>query len=141
VVRTVARRAFAAAAWLYVAAIGVQLFFAGMYVFGGPQNLALHTTFAHTFIILSLVLLVAAYAGRVTGADKRRFWLVFGLLIVQGMLVHINQWFGAPAIAALHPVNAMLLAWAALTLAQHASVYWRAQLAPRSARESSPAAA
>ena len=80
-IRTIARRSFAAAAWAYVAAIGLQVFFAGMYVFGGPKNLVLHTTFAHVFLLLTLALLVSAYLGRVPGADKRRFWIVFGLLV------------------------------------------------------------
>jgi hypothetical protein len=140
-VRIVARRTFAAAAWAYVAAIGIQVFFAGMYVFGGPQNLELHRTFAHVFLLLTLALLVSAYAGRVSGADKRRFWTVFGLLVVQGMLVHIHQWFVAPAVAALHPVNALLLGYAALVMARKASVYWTERAGLQARAEPAGAAA
>ena len=49
---------------------------------------------------------------------------VLGLLVVQGMLVHVGQWFGLWTIAALHPVNALVLTYASLSLAKRSSAYW-----------------
>ena len=127
-VRSFARsRAFPVVAWAYLAAIGLQIFFAGMYVFVGAEMLKLHTTFAHAFIVLSVLMIATAFIGRVDGRSKRLTFVLLGLLVLQGMLVHVGQWFGLWTIAALHPVNALLLAYASLTLARHAATSWSVQ--------------
>lgn len=120
-------RLFPVVAWAYLAAIGLQVFFAGMYVFVGAQNLELHRTFAHAFIVLTLLTLVAAFGGRVDRRARRLTLGLFGLLVLQGMLVHMGQWFGLWTIAALHPVNALVMGYASLTLARHASTLWGRQ--------------
>ena len=127
-VRTFARsRLFPIVAWAYVAALGIQVFFAGMYVFAGAHNIELHRNMAHVIGLLTGLLILAVFVGRVP--EKRRTFGVLGLLVVQGMLVHLNQWFGFEMIAALHPVNALLLTYASLTLAQRASAYWKTDAA------------
>ena len=58
--------------------------------------------------------------------EKRLVFGVLGLLVLQGMLVHVHQWFdGFAMVAALHPVNALVLTYAALTLAKRSSAYWK----------------
>jgi hypothetical protein len=63
------------------------------------------------------------------------------------MLVHMGQWFGLWTIAALHPVNALVLTYASLELAKRSNAYWREPAArahagpTRNAREAQPAAA
>ena len=52
---------------------------------------------------------------------------VLGLLVVPGMLVHMGEWFGLTLIAALHPVNALILTYASLTLAKRSNAYWTAE--------------
>jgi hypothetical protein len=42
------------------------------------------------------------------------------------MLVHLGQWFGLWTIAALHPVNALVLTYASLSLARRSNAYWAA---------------
>ena len=121
-------RVFPVVAWAYLAAIGLQIFFAGMYVFVGAENLELHRTFAHAFILLTALMFAAAFIGRVDGRSKRLTFALFGLLVLQGMLVHVGQWFGLWTIAALHPVNALVLAYASLTLARHAAGLWSVQI-------------
>ena len=122
-IRTFARtRAFPVLAWAYVAAIAVQVFFAGMYVFVGASNIGLHRSMATVIGAMSILLLVATFVGR---TPERRLALgVFGLLVVQGMLVHMGQWFGLWIIAALHPVNALVLSYAAYTLARRSNARW-----------------
>ena len=122
-IRTLARtRAFPILAWAYLAAIAVQMFFAGMYVFVGASHVELHRNMAHVIGLISILLLVSTFVGR---APERRLALgVFGLLIVQGMLVHMGQWFGLWMIAALHPVNALVLSYAAYTLARRSNAHW-----------------
>lgn len=121
--RSFARRAFPVVAWAFVVALGVQIFFAGAYVFVGPETLELHRNGAHVVGLLTIALVATAFIAGVSRADKRAALGIFGLLVIQGMLVHVHQWFGAPWIAALHPVNAMVMTWAAVSLARRASVY------------------
>lgn len=119
------RRAFPILAWAYLAALAVQVFFAGMYVFVGASNIELHRTMAHVIGLLHLLLFVAVFAGRVP--EKRNVLVLLGLLIVQGMLVHVGQWFGFWIVAALHPVNAILLTGASYNLAKRASAHWTSE--------------
>lgn len=141
-VRSVARRrAFPIVAWAYVAALALQLFFAGLYVFVGASNIELHRNMAHVIGLLQALLFVAAVVGRVP--EKRAVIVLLVLLVVQGMLVHAGQWFGLWIIAALHPVNAVVLSFAAYGLAKRSAAYW-AEPAPSTVPrrgEASPALA
>jgi hypothetical protein len=121
--RTAARtRAFPVLAWAYLVALGVQVFFAGMYVFVGASNIELHRNMAHVIGLTQLLLIISVFAGRVP--ERRAVLVLLGLLVVQGMLVHLNQWFGLSFVAALHPVNALVLTSAAYALARRSSAYW-----------------
>lgn len=128
-VRTAARtRAFPILAWAYVAALAIQVFFAGLYVFAGASNIELHRNMAHVIGALTILLIAATFVGRVP--EKRLVFGVLGLLVVQGMLVHVHQLFdGFAVVAALHPVNALVLTYAALTLAKRSSAYWQTDAA------------
>lgn len=131
-VRTFARsRGFPIIAWAYLAALMLQVFFAGMFVFVGAGNIELHRNMAHVIGLLTFLLIASVFVGRVP--EKRLVFGVLGLLVVQGMLVHLNQWFGLNMVAALHPVNALVLSYASLTLAKRSSAYWAAG-APQRAR-------
>jgi len=128
-IRTLARtRAFPALAWSFLAGLGVQIFFAGMYVFVGASNIELHRNFAHVLLLTSVLLTISVFAGRVP--EKRMLFVVLALFVVQGMLVHVNQWFGLSMVAALHPVNAVVMAYAALTLAKRSVAYWAEEVEP-----------
>ena len=121
--RTVARtRAFPILAWAYVVALGIQVFFAGMFVFVGASSIELHRNMAHVIGLLTGLLLLATFVGRVP--ERRLVFGVLGLLVLQGMLVHVNQWFGISIVAALHPVNALVLTYASVTLARRSTAYW-----------------
>ena len=139
--RSIARtRAFPILAWAYVVALAVQVFFAGMYVFVGASNIELHRNMAHVIGLLTGLLLLAVFVGRVP--EKRLVFGVLGLLVVQGGLVHMGQWFGLWTIAALHPVNALVLTYASFTLAKRSTAYWReAASEPRGAMATVPGAA
>ena len=137
-------RAFPVLAWVFVAALAIQVFFAGMYVFVGASNIELHRTMAHVIGLLTIALVAAVFIGRADRSDKRLTFGVVGLLILQGMLVHVGQWFGLWTIAALHPVNALVLTYAALRLAQRSNAYWTqadASSVPSTSFEGAPAAA
>jgi hypothetical protein len=122
-IRSIARRrAFPILAWAYLAALAIQVFFAGMYVFVGASNIELHRNMAHVIGLLTLALFVAVFAGRVP--ERRNLLIVLGLLVVQGMLVHVGQWFGLWIVAAFHPVNALVLTYASFSLAKRSNAYW-----------------
>ena len=131
-------RAFPILAWAYVAALAIQVFFAGLYVFAGASNIELHRNMAHVIGALTILLIAATFVGRVP--EKRLVFGVLGLLVVQGMLVHLNQWFGLSVIAALHPVNALVLTYAALTLAKRSTAYWKTDAARAQVSAFAPAA-
>jgi hypothetical protein len=134
-VRSLARaRAFPILAWAYLAALGFQVFFAGLYVFVGASNIELHRNMAHVLALLTLLLVMSVFVGRVP--QKRLVFGVVGLLTLQGMLIHVGQWFGLWTISALHPVNALVLTYASLTLAKRSTAYWATVEAPAPARTS-----
>jgi hypothetical protein len=133
VVRSFVRgRAFPILAWAYLAALAVQVFFAGMYVFVGASNIELHRNMAHVIALLTGLLVVSVFIGRIP--EKRLVFGVLALLTLQGMLVHVGQWFGLWTISALHPVNALVLTYASLTLAKRSNAYWAAAASEAPAR-------
>ena len=53
--RSIARtRAFPILAWAYLAALAIQVFFAGMFVFVGASNIELHRNMAHVIGVLTV---------------------------------------------------------------------------------------
>jgi hypothetical protein len=132
------RYVHAIVAVVFVIAILVQVFLAGaaLLQLGGNGDFRSHADFGYTGIgLIALLLLVTAALARV---GRRRIGLAALLLvlyIVQTLLPIAKNDF--PAIAALHPVNAMLLfaiaAWFAWTA-------WRDRAAAPPAQTSAPAA-
>ena len=68
----------------------------------------LHAGFGYLVVLLGLVLLILAFAGRLGGRMIKYTGLLFGLLILQVLLA----WFGfeVPLIGVFHPLNAVALA-------------------------------
>jgi hypothetical protein len=116
-------RVHALAAIVYVAAIVVQVFLAGaaMANLGGSGNFTTHVEFGYTWLgIASLVLVVTALAAR---RPRRDVGIALGILVlyvIQTLLPTFRT--SSPALAALHPVNALLLfglaAWYARRISQ-----------------------
>jgi hypothetical protein len=115
--------------WLIVAAIVLQIGFAGYGAFyvadkvdGGTVNedkfedgFGIHMGFGYLVVLLILIgLIIAAVAG-VRGRQLGRAAALFGLGILQILLA----WFGseAPVIGFFHPVNAFLILGLALMIA------------------------
>jgi hypothetical protein len=103
-------RVHAAAAVLFVAAIVVQVFLAGAALanLGGSGNFATHIEFGYTWIGIAAALLVVT--ALIARRPRRDVGIAVGLLllyIVQTVLPSFRA--SVPAVAALHPVNALLL--------------------------------
>jgi hypothetical protein len=128
-------------AWLVVAAVVLQIGFAGYGAFfvanavdDNPVNedkfedgWGLHIGFGYLVVLLVLVFLLIAFAARVGKQRIIRNAALFGLLILQVLLA----WFGGavPAIGFFHPVNAFVI------LGLSGSIAWtswrgRAEAAP-----------
>ena len=120
------QRLHAAAAVIFVVAILLQVFFAGTAIvnLGGSGDFATHREFGYTWIgLAALAVLLTAFAARRPRADVG---IVAGLLvlyIVQTILPNFRT--SAPWVAALHPVNALILFGLAAWYARRA---WRAAM-------------
>ena len=103
-------RIHAIAAIVFVAAILIQVFLAGLAIanLGGSGDFSAHRDFGYTWVgLTSLVLLVTAFAAR---RPRRDIAICFGLLllyVVQTVLPNFRS--GPTWVAALHPVPAVLL--------------------------------
>jgi hypothetical protein len=113
-----ARRALVAVAWLLAAGVVVQIFLAGRGVFVGPAEWAKHRAFVHAFEWLSPLAVLLAYLGRASRGAKWLAWLTFVLLFLQYATAGTTSSLGHLGLAALHPVSAALLLWAAIELAR-----------------------
>lgn len=117
----VARIAYAALTWIFVLCVVIQVFLAGLDVFAGPENWSLHKNFIHTFELVPLLMLLAAFAGRMSRGFYGHAAGLFGLIMVQYVTANFRNVLEAQAIAALHPIIALLIFWVALQTAQRAT--------------------
>src|SRR5689334_13438453 len=118
------RRLHAIAAWVFVASIVVQVVLAGLAIanLGGSGDFATHAEFGYTWVgLAALAMLVTALAARRPRRDVGAAIVLFVQYIVQTRLPAARS--PLPFLAALHPLNAMLLFGLATWYAVHA---WRA---------------
>ena len=99
-------------------ALALQLFFAGLGVFGISSFLP-HAILGSLIVLTSFALPLVAWRGHLETALVRRSWLLAGLMVLQGLLIDAGRL--VPAISALHPVNAMLLVLVTYSLAMRKS--------------------
>jgi heme A synthase len=124
------RKLHAWAAVIWVVAIVVQVFLAGMAIanLGGSGNFETHASVGYTIGFVQLVALVLAFPARASRRDKQISLGLLGLYVVQTLLPGLKS--VSPLIAALHPLNAMLLFTLSIWYARHA---WRLASAPAGA--------
>jgi hypothetical protein len=118
----IARPIFAGLAWLLVAMVVVQVFWAGMALFAGG-DFAIHREFGYLLSVSPILVLVAAWPAR---AGRGTLLFVAALLIVtpvQTILPVLRT--DLPIVAALHPPTALLVFWMALTVARRATALAR----------------
>ena len=95
-------------AGIFVVCVVVQVFIAGMAVFVDPANWSLHMTFVHVFEFLLIPILVLAFLGQLP-RDLKWLPVVFWTLI--GLQYATAEGFSASLVAAIHPVNALVIFW------------------------------
>jgi hypothetical protein len=119
----IARYAYAALAWAFVAGILVQVFFIGMGLFVKPQNFDLHVNFGWLLHLGPLPILVAA---ALASAGRTRILQVTSLAVIfffVPILAAIRA--DSPWAAAFHPVGALLGFWLATVVARGATSLFR----------------
>jgi hypothetical protein len=128
------RVAYSIGAWLYLLAVVVQVFLAGLGVFDGPLNWPTHIEFGYAMGLILPVLLVLGLLARVPRSTL--LWLVALLVdyIVQSALPNLRD--VSPYLAALHPVNGLLIFAIALVHALRARELIRAHQRPATLVES-----
>lgn len=109
-----ARRAYIVLAWTLLACILVQVFLAGLGIFVSGEHWASHRTFVHVFELVPVLLFALSFPARLRGLPRWLPAVVFALIALQYATVAARP----SVVAALHPVNAVLLAWAAFRLAR-----------------------
>ena len=116
----IARRAHVWAAWLFAAGVLVQGYLAGtaMGQLGGSGDFSTHLAVGYTIGIVALAVLLLALAGRFPRGQVGWSGLLVLLYVVQTSLPFLRA--STPAIAALHPANAMVLLVLAVVIAVRA---------------------
>jgi hypothetical protein len=107
--QSVMRQIHAAVAWLLVAGIVVQFWLAGRAIvqLGGNGSFGTHQGVG---LLVGLITLVLFLTSLPTGLGRRRILQSLGfvgLFVVQSSLAYMDP--GLPAVAALHPVNGLLM--------------------------------
>lgn len=92
---------------IFLLCVVVQLFLAGLGVFDGYRNFETHREFGYSFGWLTLVMLVLALVGRL---PRRQVLVVVGIILafaLQSVLIALRA--DMPTVAALHPLNGVLV--------------------------------
>jgi hypothetical protein len=111
-----------AVAWLTVALLAYTGFAAGMALFGTPPDFQPHRDAGWTVHLAPLLLIIVAAFARV-GAPT--LWWNAALLVAVGVQPFLpGLRTSAPLLAALHPANAMLIFFLAVTIAWQSRAFW-----------------
>jgi Family of unknown function (DUF6220) len=118
-----ARYAYAAVAWLFVVGVLTQAFLAGAGLFRWTTMLR-HMQVGYAVIFIPVLMLLLALPARV---DRRTALFNLGLFVL-AFLQPILAWSreDAPVIAALHPVNALVMFMVGIVVARRANALVRA---------------
>lgn len=114
------RIAFAGAVGLFLAALGFQVFLAGMSIFFDGTWWQIHMAMAFFIEWLPIVMIALAFVGRLPRAFALSSVLLLGLIMLQYVFVEVAAQSGVRWIAAFHPVNALIMLTVGLLLFQKA---------------------
>ena len=112
-------------AFLYLAAIALQFYAAGLAVFG-VSTFMTHALFGYSMIIGATILVALTFAARLPRRVKILAGLVLFLTVLQPVLALIRS--PIPVLAALHPVNALIIFAIASRIATSTAVSTSSQL-------------
>jgi hypothetical protein len=108
-----ARKLFVGFGVLFVLGVLAQVFLAGAAIFDDWSWFQVHEIVGHLLVhplpLLPLLMLIFSFVGRLPRADKWLSGLLVLLAVVQPIFIYVGRGQHLPLLAALHPVNAMLL--------------------------------
>ena len=114
----------------------LRAFLAGLGVFDGPERFATHRDFGYTISLLILVMIVLSLVGRGPARLIGLSVLLMVQIILQSVFIVLRT--DSPQIAALHPVNGVLMLIVSLVIAREAWAVRRAAPAEPAASASEP---
>ncbi len=118
-----ARYVYLVLALAFVVGLVVQVFYAGMGVFGA-SDFEVHVGLGWLLHLVPIIILVAAAVGR---AGRRRIaWAAALAATIFVVPIFALMRADAPALAALHPVGAVISFWLAIVVARDATSLRRA---------------
>jgi hypothetical protein len=124
---TVLRRVFALLAWVYLAAVVVQIFLAGL---GLPQlggeGMGIHAEFGYVAVHMTPILLILFAA--ISRAGKALIWLTVATAVV-AFLQPIWVSFRGEVLASVHVLGALVLLALSFQVARLATVRMRVHAA------------
>jgi hypothetical protein len=111
----VARYAYVGLVWLFLLAVVIQVLLAGIGMFStDPRDIALHINLGWVLHLWPVRSLSAAAIGRVGRPTLLWVGALVGTVLVQPLLPGLAA--TSVVLAALHPVNALLIFWIAVKL-------------------------
>lgn len=114
-----ARYAYLVLAWGFVVGVVVQVFFIGLGLFAGSQNIELHVTLGWILHLAPLLVLAAAAMARVGRRRILEATALAAVVFIVPILATLRE--DAPVFAALHPVGAIFAFWLAIVVARGAT--------------------
>jgi hypothetical protein len=123
-VAPIARTVFLGLAVVLTAGLFVQVFLAGLGVFAGGTNFAVHRDTGYGLTLIPVLMVVVGLVGRVGRTMVLAAFGVFAQFILQSVFVAFRS--TTPAVAALHPVNGFLMLLVTLWIVREAWILRRA---------------
>lgn len=109
-----ARYVYVALAWAFLVGVVVQVFFIGLALFAGRENVALHVNFGYILHLAPILVLGAAVLAR---AGRRQILMALALAVTVFIVPILAVPGNAPVLGALHPVGALLAFWLSIVVA------------------------
>jgi hypothetical protein len=113
-----ARQAHLVVSFLFVGGVVVQVFLAGLGVFDDPSMFQTHAGWGYMLELIPLILLALAIVGRLGRRQILYAAALFGMFILQSVLVAVRA--DLPVVAALHPVNGFAILLVGILTAREA---------------------
>ena len=117
-VHVVARTGLAIVAGVFAVLLIVQVFLAGLGVFDSPSAFASHRDFGYTIGLLILPMIILALVGRAPRGLVGLTVLIAVQMTLQSVFVALRT--TNPGVAALHPVNGVLMLIVTIVIARWA---------------------
>jgi peptidoglycan/LPS O-acetylase OafA/YrhL len=112
------RRIHLVVAWAFVAGLVIQVFLAGRGVFESAARFKDHAGWGYMLGLIPIILVLLAVAGRLGRRQVFYAIALFGMFILQSVLVALRD--SQPTVAALHPVNGFAILLVAIFSAREA---------------------